>query len=60
MAAPSLSQQFQCNDRCGARFEGEDGITSGDYLQGFLRGTAAPLREGTGINHEKHSGGAVI
>jgi glucose-6-phosphate isomerase len=27
------------NDRRGARFELEDGITSGDYLQGFLRGT---------------------
>ena len=33
------------NDRCGARFEVEDGITSGDYLQGFLRGTPSALYE---------------
>src|SRR5262249_42270371 len=26
------------NDRSGARFEVEDGITSGDYFHGFLRG----------------------
>jgi glucose-6-phosphate isomerase len=31
------------NDRRGARFEVEDGITSGDYLQGFLRGTRSAL-----------------
>jgi glucose-6-phosphate isomerase len=33
------------NDRSGARFEVEDGITSGDYLQGFLRGTRSALYE---------------
>jgi glucose-6-phosphate isomerase len=33
------------NDRSGARFEVEDGITSGDYLQGFLRGTRTALYE---------------
>jgi glucose-6-phosphate isomerase len=33
------------NDRVGARFEVEDGITSGDYLQGFLRGTRNALYE---------------
>jgi glucose-6-phosphate isomerase len=32
-------------DRAAARFEVEDGITSGDYLQGFLRGTRAALYE---------------
>src|SRR6266481_1440719 len=31
--------------RRGKRFEIEDGITSGDYLQGFLRGTRAALYE---------------
>ena len=31
------------NDRRGARFEVEDGFTSGDYLQGFLRGTRSAL-----------------
>ena len=30
-------------DRAGARFEVEDGVTSGDYLQGFLRGTRSAL-----------------
>jgi glucose-6-phosphate isomerase len=29
----------------GARFEVEDGVTSGDYLQGFLRGTRSALYE---------------
>jgi len=33
------------NDRRSARFEVEDGITSGDYLQGFLRGTRSALYE---------------
>jgi len=33
------------NDRHGARFEVEDGFTSGDYLQGFLRGTRSALYE---------------
>jgi glucose-6-phosphate isomerase len=33
------------NDRRGARFEVEDGITSGDYLEGFLRGTRGALFE---------------
>jgi glucose-6-phosphate isomerase len=33
------------NDRLGARFEVEAGITSGDYLQGFLRGTRSALYE---------------
>ncbi len=32
-------------DRHGARFEVEEGITSGDYLQGFLRGTRNALYE---------------
>src|SRR5947199_8396081 len=32
-------------DRRDKRFEVEDGITSGDYLQGFLRGTRAALYE---------------
>jgi len=32
-------------DRRGKRFEVEDGITSGDYLQGFLRGTRSALYE---------------
>ena len=32
-------------DRGTARFEVEDGLTSGDYLQGFLRGTRAALFE---------------
>jgi len=33
------------NDRHGARFEVEDGITSGDYLEGFLRGSRSALYE---------------
>src|SRR5215475_5791373 len=33
------------NDRRGARFEVEDGIASGDYLEGFLRGTRSALYE---------------
>ena len=33
------------NDRHSARFEVENGITSGDYLQGFLRGTRSALYE---------------
>src|SRR6266853_2270068 len=32
-------------DRHGIAFEVEDGITSGDYLQGFLRGTRSALYE---------------
>ena len=32
-------------DRHDGRFEVEDGITSGDYLQGFLRGTRSALYE---------------
>src|SRR6266404_7195401 len=32
-------------DRRGAAFEVENGITSGDYLQGFLRGTRSALYE---------------
>lgn len=32
-------------DRDGAPFEVEPGVTSGDYLQGFLRGTRAALFE---------------
>lgn len=32
-------------DRATARFEVEPGVTSGDYLQGFLRGTRAALYE---------------
>ena len=31
------------NDRGNGRFEVEDGITSGDYLEGFLRGTRSAL-----------------
>ena len=33
------------NDRRGERFEVEDGITSGDYLEGFLRGSRSALYE---------------
>ena len=33
-------------DRAADKFEVEDGVTSGDYLQGFLRGTRAALYEG--------------
>ncbi len=33
-------------DREGTKFEVEPGVTSGDYLQGFLRGTRAALYEG--------------
>src|SRR5262245_38218411 len=33
------------NDWRGARFEVEDGITSGDYLEGFLRGSRGALCE---------------
>ena len=33
-------------DRSAEKFEVEPGITSGDYLQGFLRGTRAALYEG--------------
>jgi glucose-6-phosphate isomerase len=32
-------------DRSGERFEVEKGVTSGDYLHGFLRGTRAALYE---------------
>ena len=32
-------------DRATPRFEVEDGVTSGDYLQGFLRGTRSALYE---------------
>jgi glucose-6-phosphate isomerase len=32
-------------DRSGERFDVEDGITSGDYLEGFLRGTRSALYE---------------
>jgi glucose-6-phosphate isomerase len=34
-----------CRDRHGAALEVEDGITSGDYLQGSLRGTRSALYE---------------
>ncbi|HEY2801789.1 MAG TPA: glucose-6-phosphate isomerase [Chthoniobacterales bacterium] len=33
-------------DRATQKFEVEPGVTSGDYLQGFLRGTRAALYEG--------------
>jgi glucose-6-phosphate isomerase len=33
------------NDRRNPRFEVENGITSGDYLEGFLRGTRSALYE---------------
>ncbi len=33
-------------DRAAEKFEVEPGVTSGDYLQGFLRGTRAALYEG--------------
>ena len=33
-------------DRGGTKFEVEPGVTSGDYLQGFFRGTRAALYEG--------------
>ncbi len=49
------------NDRGGARFEVEVGITSGDYLQGFLRGTRSALyRERTGVDHDEHSSGRSL
>jgi glucose-6-phosphate isomerase len=32
-------------DRASGRFEVEEGVTSGDYLQGFLRGTRTALYE---------------
>src|SRR5580765_8213064 len=32
-------------DRAAGRFEVEEGVTSGDYLQGFLRGTRSALYE---------------
>src|SRR5205085_1474721 len=32
-------------DRAAQRFEVEEGVTSGDYLQGFLRGTRSALYE---------------
>ncbi len=32
-------------DRSSSRFEVEEGVTSGDYLQGFLRGTRSALYE---------------
>jgi glucose-6-phosphate isomerase len=32
-------------DRANGRFEVEEGVTSGDYLQGFLRGTRSALYE---------------
>src|SRR5438067_42763 len=32
-------------DRTAGRFEVEEGVTSGDYLQGFLRGTRSALYE---------------
>src|SRR4030081_932130 len=32
-------------DRATGRFEVEEGVTSGDYLHGFLRGTRAALYE---------------
>ena len=32
-------------DRASERFEVEEGVSSGDYLQGFLRGTRAALYE---------------
>jgi glucose-6-phosphate isomerase len=34
-------------DRATDRFEVEEGVTSGDYLQGFLRGTRSALYEST-------------
>jgi glucose-6-phosphate isomerase len=33
-------------DRVAEKFEVEEGVTSGDYLQGFLRGTRTALYEG--------------
>src|SRR5213079_1388478 len=32
-------------DRASGRFEVEEGVTTGDYLQGFLRGTRSALYE---------------
>jgi hypothetical protein len=60
MAASSLWHRFQRNHRHGARFEVEDGIMSGDYLQISGRDPQRPVREGTGINHHEHSAGAVV
>jgi len=48
------------NDRRGARFEVEDGITSGHYLQIFARSPKCLVREGMGINSHEHSAGGVI
>ena len=49
------------NDRRGARFDVEDGITSGDYLEGFLRGSRSALyREGTGIDYHEYSRGERV
>ena len=45
-------------DRATSRFEVEEGITSGDYLHGFLRGTRAALYEnGPRIDHNLDSRG---
>ena len=43
------------NDRRGGRFEVQDGITAGDFLQGFLRGTRSALYERGRNNHHEHS-----
>ena len=49
------------NDRRGARFEVEDGITSGDYLAGIsARDPQRVVRERTGINYDEHSRGERI
>ena len=49
------------NDRRGARFEVEDGITSGDYLRGIsARDPQRVVREGTGINYHEHSRGERV
>ena len=47
MASPNFFVTFieVRNDRSSGRFEVEPGVTSGDYLQGFLRGTRAALYE---------------
>ena len=44
-------------DRAAQPFEVEEGVTSGDYLQGFLRGTRVrPLRKRARIDYDHHPG----
>jgi hypothetical protein len=48
-------------DRVAEKFEVEEGVTSGDYLQGFLRGTRrGALRGRARFHHAQHSTGRRI